>query len=180
MKSILLSAVLTLIGFSVAQADPGSAFNGVKKKLGKCYSREYTNAHMVAHPKQTVEKMAAKFSITTYKVDGEEYTLPILKIQAKAKNDSKVYAVEMPCYKDGNKTRCAIDCDGPNVKAYFSSNNPGSMLIDNKDGYLALDSTTCGDEVTEEQIEAVSLFLNNVKGGDDIFLLHPMKDYQCL
>lgn len=159
-------------------ASAKSVFSGVNTKLGKCYSRQYSTEHMAKNPKQTVTAMAAKFYTETFSGSGDEdYQIDLLKIQAKVKGSDKVYGVELACNKDGS---CFIDCDGPRVAARFSKNNPGSMLIDNSEGSLVLDPLTCGDDVSEEELEAMNVWLKGTKGGDDIFRLDPMPDYQCL
>lgn len=171
-KSFLFFLIL---GSFSAQALGDSIFSGVNNKIGKCYSREYSAKHMDLHPKQTVVKIAAKLFYESWGWNGEENNnLALLKIQAQVKNDSNTYGVTLACSEESGL--CAIDCDGPSVVARWSKNNLGSLLIDNSMGNLTLDPLTCDDET----FEAASLWLKSTRGGDDIFRLDPMPDYQCL
>lgn len=153
-------------------------FDGVSQRKSQCYARAYSSNELANKPKQNVTHMAAKLYVEPLHFGtADETPIKFLKIQAKRRNDDRVYSVELACNKTG---QCSIDCDGPRTQLQWSTSREGSIVIDARTehgNYLSLDPILCGDD---ENAEAINFVLNGEAGSDDLFRLDPLPDYMCL
>lgn len=175
MTTTVAAAIAALVAAApgVAADDP---FAGVTETRSRCFARTYDTEHLATHPNQTVTAIAAKLSVNSFDNAGTWTEIPGVWIQARVRGDDRVFGVAMDCYEGGV---CSLDCDGGAVRLRMSSQRPGSLLIFNE-GNLTLEPVECGEAVSDEAREAMSLWLSSVKGGDDVFRLDPIDPLLCM
>ena len=171
-----LTLFLSLLLTSVSFANPVDA----TKETPVCYAREYSQSHMDKTPAQSVKSFKFKF----YKYDNKEegYILGIdaqLKVKAKDYEGNeydaiKPYANSMYCVPQGkNKMACGIDCDGGQAEVIWETKTVGDQITFINRGFVMYGG--CGEDVDEGD----SIWLDAVKGGDDVFKLYRVRPEFC-
>ena len=191
-----ISISLILLASSHASANP------IKKDGSpQCYGREYSEAHMQAHPQQTVKSMKAKFYISE---QNKAYENPVafldldLQVKKTVKSEDgdyvtyKPYTSGMVCdsqmklegddLKDFKKSygksagyiQCYIECDGGSSLIIWdiAKKSKNSITLKNH-GFLAWG--TCGDDAQEGE----EIRIEPTEGGDDIFDLYALPAEYC-
>lgn len=140
-------------------------FAGIKKGQEVCFGREYTTAHLKAHPQQTVKKITAKIGRT----NDEFPSFPYLRLEIyQNKGPKKKLSQFLACHENNGEVMCSVDCDGGSVN--ILSRKKSSLLIQNNGVNL---SAGCGSEDAGDLEEFI--FLDNQKGGDDLFKMDLQK-----
>lgn len=173
MKALLL--FLSLAGFSaVVQAEIA---NRVSVQQPVCYGRDYNQAHMDAHPLQSVQQLRLMF----YRLPEAPESL-LMDVRAKllrpasgsAKSGPtkilKNFKAEMMCNENGNSLKCFIDCDGGSAEVRWNVRNVGQEISFENQGFVL--EGGCGDE-------RELVILEPHQGGDDIFNLSAMPVASC-
>lgn len=132
-----------------------------KSKDLSCYGREYNNEHMARHPKQTVQKIQAKFETEV------EYNTPFLALEITLKGDNNQYKNYRAAFIQIEGNRWGIECDGGTVTTEF--NKKGNLVLINNE--FVIESECDGEEVTT--------ILAALKGGDDVFEMVPLPSEFC-
>lgn len=167
----------TSLAFSVTAV--ASPFNNITESRPVCFSREYSDQHLARHPKQTVQSMTMKFSKDANSGEGI-----MLGINAKIKRvktlpsgdtitELKPYTTGMGCFLEGETLRCMIDCDGGSAKVTWNVTDKGNEIEFKNEGFVMYGG--CGEEVNEED----TIWLDPVKGGDDVFRLFALPTNDC-
>ncbi len=137
----------------------------------QCYGREYTNAHMQKTPLQTVKKMDVKF----YKYNQTEEGI-LLDVTAQIKKDDvyKQYSTSMYCTSESaTSLRCGIECDGGSATITWDVKTVGNEILLKNNGFVMYGG--CGEDVSEEDM----IWLEDLKGGDDVFKLYALPAEYC-
>lgn len=162
MKLVLLG--LALMSFAAQATSIEQVFGPLGRHDTKaCFGKDYTQAHLKKFPKQTVKTIRVLLSVDkTY----DSNSLEILVTQKKA--PGKNLRQGLDCVQYDGKVHCHVDCDGGSVKIDEFRND--KMLLVNE-GLLLKGG--CGEEEDE------SIYLENEKGGDDVFALAKLPLSQC-
>lgn len=149
-----------------------------------CFGREYSQAHMDKTPLQTVKKMSVKFRKTE---PGADYL--IMDIEASVKTtktetyDGETFTHEVyKSYKNGmvcNKTRqttmeCYIECDGGRAGITWDAATASQKITFMNSGFMLYGGCGEGEEDMDNW-----LWLESVKGGNDIFNLYALPPEYC-
>lgn len=138
----------------------------------QCYGREYSETHMKGAPLQTVKKMDVKF----YKYNETEEGI-LLDISTEIKKDGsyKPYSTSMFCTKESKTSlRCGIECDGGSAVISWNVKTVGSEILLTNNGFVMYGG--CGEDVEEDDM----IWLDNLKGGDDVFKLYALPAQYCV
>lgn len=155
-------SIIILFVFPLA-ASAASVFDKVTGDQPVCYGREYSDAVMKAHPKQTVQKIQAKLEKDT------QYNQNILNIEITlkgAKNRYKNYRAMLFCDQNDD---CFVECDGGSAKLSMLSD--GRLQLTNN-GFIIQGG--CGDEGEDDGV-----MLPATPGGDDVFKLTKLPSAFC-
>jgi len=170
---------LILVALTAATAQVfANPFANVRPNAPVCFGREYSTAHMNAHPNQTVRQMKVKAS----KEEWSGQSGLVLTINAEVKREVKPregepytifkpYGTVMTCAARADRLQCGIDCDGGSATVTWNVRQTGNELRFVNRGFIMYGG--CGDD-TDDYI-----FLNALKGGDDIFRLFPLPATYC-
>lgn len=173
MKALLL--FLSLAGFSAAVQAEIAGRVSVQQPV--CYGRDYTQAHMDAHPLQSVQQLRLMF----YRLADAPETL-FMDVQAKllrpARGSAKAgqtqilknFKSEMMCNESGNSLKCFIDCDGGSAEIRWNVHNVRREITFENQGFVL--EGGCGDE-------RELVILEPRQGGDDIFKLSAIPAASC-
>lgn len=170
MKKYLLSTTLIFASLTVFAKSP---MEPLAEGRPACFEREYSAAHMNKHPLQTVKNMKLKFFIEP---DWPEQLLLNVNVLLKSPDKPQYdpYKTSMFCYNvKKNSLECAIECDGGRIEVTWKSHKQadGSILLINH-GFVVYGG--CG-EFDEDGEPVEGRWLAPIKGGDDIFRLHPVQ-----
>lgn len=161
MKVSVIAFLVLLV--SQAMAASRSVFEKVTPSQPVCYGREYSANTLKARPKQTVQKILAKFS------KDPEYNQNILSVEITLKGKKNFYTTFRSilfCDKDDH---CYVECDGGS--ADVSLMDDGRLLLKNN-GFAIRGG--CGGEDEEDGI-----LLPATPGGDDEFRLTKLPSAFC-
>lgn len=167
MKSLLLA--FTLLLSTVASATSLEEIFGPIRYAGgaACFGKTYSAAHLAAraHRSQTVKEIKVKLSLSKF----EGMTSPLMEIMVKQKNaPAKMLRQAMVCFENAGRVSCAVDCDGGAVE--ILALEEGQLTIKNHGVIL---KGGCGEEEDE------TVFLQNTRGGDDMFVLNELPLASC-
>lgn len=151
-----------------------------------CFGREYSEKHMAKAPLQTVKKMSVKIrkfpeadggslvmdvsalikkDITEKNEDGTTYTYSTYKPYVSALGCSKTSSTTLECY---------IDCDGGSAALTWDVKTAGQKVTLINNGFTLYGG--CGEDEADMDNW---LFLESVKGGDDVFELYSLPTQYC-
>lgn len=129
-----------------------------------CFGREYSAEQLRSRPLQTVRLLRAKLS----RQDGSDAAfLEIEAVLKGAKNLHKLWRQFLICADDGV---CAVECDGGSVRLAGSAD--GGLSFHNQ--RFVLEGGCDGDGEEKETV-----FLDNKRGGDDLFRLARLPQEYC-
>lgn len=144
-----------------------------------CYAATYSKDHMKKHPLQTVKSMKFKFSKDEY--SSEDSTILNITADVKvqlmsAENEKPVfvyapYQQSMSCQTSGDTLFCGVECDGGSGVVSWTAKGSGDQITFKNNGFVMYGG--CGELVPKE------VYIENKKGGDDIFNLERQSDKTC-
>ena len=150
----------------------------------QCYGREYSEAHMQSNTLQTVKKMDVKF----YKYAPNEPVV-LMQVNAQIKRSKTVtnedgstetydvikpYANTLVCDAAGKtQLNCYIECDGGSATVSWDVKTVNKQLTFTNKGFIMYGG--CGEDVDENDW----VWLDNKKGGDDVFKLYALPAEYC-
>lgn len=199
MKTLIAAIALTISSMAVA-----GPLDNLSPNNSVCYGREYSEAHMASHPKQTVKSMKLKFwQDEEYTVGSDLFTLLNIDLQVKNVTPStepgeedyvtyKPYTSGMICdsnmtldkdeakelknYVNGNNyIRCYIECDGGSSIIFWEVQGKSNKTLTLVNrGFVAYG--TCGDELAEGED---SIYITPEERGDDVFELYALPAEYC-
>ena len=181
MNILLLITMISISGFAAKASELG-----VTETQPACYGREYSTQHIVNTPKQTVKKMRIKVEQSPYDIENGSLFLLIEAEVITEKSEwedaegkttfnmiSKPYKTSMACGQlDPEKLECAIDCDGGSAKITWNLKTVGNEVLFHNNGFVLYGG--CGEEDIDN-----SIWLDNVRGGDDVFKLYKLRSEFC-
>lgn len=172
MKSALIALFFPLAALA-------SPFDSLTKDHPVCFGREYSTAHMAAHPLQTVKLLKLKF----YKDEFAGSETSYLDIKAEIKREQtdkesgekftvfKPYSSGMSCFLKNDRLNCNIDCDGGSAKVAWNVTQKGNEVLFKNEGFVLVGG--CGEDETD------TIWLDPKKGGDDVFRLFALPSEFC-
>ena len=164
MTSLVLLAALLLSPPSLAEDEIPfrDLLGGVTVEQPLCFGREFSADQLRARPLQTVSLLRAKLS---KQAESDGAYLEVEAVLKGAKNKHKLWRQFFVCADDGV---CAVECDGGSVRL-TGSNDGGLTLHNNR---FVLEGGCDGDDKE-------TVFLDNKRGGDDLFRLHRLPHEYC-
>lgn len=166
MRTLALSLGLFAALAAFASEDTTLSFADLLKDVTVeqplCFGREYAAAHLRARPLQTVRLFRAKLS---KQADTEGSFLSVEAVLKGERNEHKLWKQFLVCSDNGT---CAVECDGGSVS-----------LASLRDGSLSLRNNRFVLEGACDGGEKKTVFLDNKRGGDDLFELHRLPAEFC-
>jgi hypothetical protein len=167
---LMLSAVAPVVAEEFGD-DILKSFVGPEDGARSCWSRAYTDAHLVEHPNQKVTEMY--FGLQHTETVSEDWpegrTMYYYVLRAKQRGWSDFAEASGNCLAtpDG-RISCGVECDGGGV--VVAHDDGGAVLVDlERSGFIRM--LSCGADGERVVLRA---------GEDDkTFLLSPQPDDQC-
>lgn len=171
MKLSLVPGILALMALPILTlAEDRISYSEVLSQASAaqpiCFGREFSSAHLDAHPRQLVKEIRAKIVKDPTAVADYNY-IEINAVLKGEKNFYKLYRAYLVC--DAAAGECAVECDGGKIKV--AGFKDGSLEIVNE-GFLL--EGGCGAAPS-----AKSLVLKPSRGGDDVFHLDRLPNSFC-
>lgn len=115
--ALLVTALTT--GTSAAKADDIFAkyFSGVNGGE-PCYARSYDDAHLKAHPKQTVRRIEVDFDVNWRENESSKNSAADFQagMSFMLKRSNEWYGQELYCKVSGSAFECYLDADGGRIR----------------------------------------------------------------
>lgn len=162
MKTSFIVGLLSLISLT-ATAATHSVFEKVTPAQPVCYGREYSAAYLKGRPKQTVQKILAKFS------KDAEYNQNIMTVEITLQGKKNFYITYRSLLFCDKEDHCFVECDGGS--ANVSLLEDGRLQLKNN-GFAIRGG--CGGEDEED-----GQLLPSVPGGDDVFRMTKLPAAYC-
>lgn len=162
MKTSFVAFAMFLTSIAASAANP-SVFEKVTPTQPICYGREYSAAYLKTRPKQTVQKILAKFS------KDAEYNQNIMTVEITLKGKKNFYTTFRSLLFCDKQDHCYVECDGGSADV---------SLLD--DGRLQFKNNSfairggCGGEDEED-----GQLLPATPGGDDVFRMTKLPAAFC-
>lgn len=157
-----LIGLLSLLSQQALAVSP-SVFDKVTSEQPVCYGREYSEALLKTRPKQTVQKIQAKF------LKDKEYSQNIMTVEITLKGKANFYKTYRSMLFCDKSDRCFVECDGGSASVSLQAD--GRVVLKNH-GFAIQGG--CGGEDEEEGI-----LLPPTVGGDDRFTMTRLPSAFC-
>lgn len=163
MKNLILIPILFALSSPALSLE--AVFNKVQDESALCYGREYSAKHLSENPTQKLQKIRAKFIKLKFDDGG---VAPLMNLEVTLKGEAHQYKQYKAQFWCSNSGVCSIDCDGGSAEISLNAN--GDLIVKNQGFSL---QGECGEG------EDNFVFLEAIKGGDDIFSLSPLPQSYC-